>query len=136
MSPTFDASWGAPLATPRKCILMVEDEVMIRVLLSDELRDAGYDVIEAVDADEAITILFSQVQIDLVVSDVRMPGSMDGMGLLALVREDFPALPVIITSGHLDPSQALSKGASHFFSKPFTPGGVVKAVQDELSTTP
>lgn len=64
---------------------MVEDEFLIRVWASDELRDAGYDVIEAFNADEALTVLKSHVRVDLIISDVRMPGSFDGMGLLARI---------------------------------------------------
>jgi len=96
----------------RKCILVVEDEFLIRFMLSDELRDAGYQVIEACDATEAVAVL-KTVQPDLIISDVRMPGPLDGMGLLALVRETTPALPVIIISGHLHPAQALIEGATH-----------------------
>ena len=82
-------------------------------MLSDELRDVGYQVIEACDATEALSVL-KTLQPDLIISDVRMPGPLDGMELLALVRETIPTLPVIIISGHLHPSQALTEGATQF----------------------
>lgn len=112
-----------------QCILVVEDELLIRLILSEELRDAGYHVIEACDADEALAVL-KVLSPDLLISDVRMPGSIDGMGLLALVRNTFPALPVIITSGHLDPAQALREGGAYFIAKPYLLESVVKAAQD------
>lgn len=102
-----------PFAAARKCVLVVEDELLIRMFLSDELRDAGFHVIEAFNADEALVVLRSVVP-DIIVSDVRMPGSLDGIGLLAAVRETFPTLPVIITSAHLQPALAVSDGAVLF----------------------
>lgn len=132
MMPNWDTPPGGPLAASRKCILVVEDELLIRLMVSDELRDAGYDVIEAINADEALTILRSLARVDLIVSDVRMPRSLDGLGLLAIVRETFPTLPVIITSGHLEPARALADGASQFLGKPYALGIIVRAVKHIL----
>jgi DNA-binding NtrC family response regulator len=109
----------------------VEDEVLIRLMLADELRDAGHQVIEASDADEAVVIL-KATRPDLLISDVRMPGSIDGMGLLALVRTSRPALPVIITSAHLDPAQAKSQGATLFVPKPYLCGVMLDAAEEIL----
>lgn len=94
----------------------------------------GYQVIEACDATEALSIL-NTVQPDLIVSDVRMPGPLDGMGLLALVRETKPSLPVIIISGHLHPAQALIEGATQFVAKPYLMEAVINAVQKALGST-
>ncbi len=121
----------AALSSGRKCILVVEDELMIRMMLSDELRDVGYHVIEACDAAEALVIL-DTVGADLIISDVRMPGSVDGMGLLALVRNTLPTLPIIIMSGHLVQTQALTEGATRFVAKPFTIEAVIQIVDSEL----
>jgi len=121
-----------PFATPRNCILVVEDEILIRMMVSDELRDAGFHVIEACDADEALTILRSVVP-DLIVSDIRMPGSLDGLGLLAAVRESFPMLPVIITSSHLPSAAPVCDSATQFVAKPYRPEGIIKAVRGELA---
>ena len=96
MSPRPESPHGPAFAPKRRCILVVEDEFLIRCMLSDELRDVGYQVIEACDASEALSVL-KTVQPDLIISDVRMPGPLDGLGLLALVRETMPTLPVIIT---------------------------------------
>ena len=119
-----------PLA--HSCILVVEDEFLIRMILSDSLRDAGYRVIEACNADEALVIL-DTILPDLIISDVRMPGSLDGMGLLAAIKLIRPMLPVIITSGHFQATQALAAGADHFVPKPYKFGPMLKVVQDELA---
>ena len=131
MSPSIVWPPAAKCDSARQCILVVEDELLIRFMLSDGLREVGYHVIEACNADEAMTILKTAVP-DLIVSDVRMPGSLDGLGLLAMVRGTLPALPVIITSGHLDPTQALSDGATRFVAKPYRMEVVIKLVQEAL----
>ena len=122
----------ATVLTPsRKCILVVEDELLIRFALSDGLRDAGYQVIEACSADEAADILASVLP-DLIISDVRMPGSLNGITLLALVRQSFPTLPVIIVSGHLRPLEALADGATQFLAKPYAIEAMIEAVEVEI----
>ena len=134
MSPSPDSPGGQAFARVRKCILVVEDEFLIRCMLSEELRDADYQVIEACDATEALSVL-KTVQPDLIISDVRMPGPLNGMDLLALVRETMPTLPVIIISGHLHPAQALIEGATQFVAKPYLLEAVVEAVQKALGRT-
>lgn len=80
-------------------LLIVDDEALIRAALSDYLQDCGYKVLEASTADDAILIIEkSNVIIDLVFSDVRMPGSMDGFGLARWIRANPPGLPLILTS--------------------------------------
>jgi DNA-binding NtrC family response regulator len=135
MVPSSDTPRGHPEAGAPRRILVVEDELLIRLLVSDELRAAGFEVIEAADADEAVTLLRSLVPIDLIISDVRMPGSIDGLGLLAVVRESFPTLPVIITSGHLESRLAIADGAARFLAKPYGMNAVVDAVRLELAKT-
>lgn len=121
------------MAPARKCILVVEDELLIRMMLADELREAGYDVTEAFNADEALVILRSPAPVDMILSDVRMPGSMDGIGLLRVVRSAYPKIPVIITSAHLQPALATIDGATRFIPKPYKLELIVKAVRDELA---
>ena len=116
-------------------LLVVEDEVLIRLFVSDLLRDAGYDVVEAVNGDEAVDILKAGIPIDLVLSDVRMPGSTDGLALLRFVRENLAGLPVIITSGHLEPAVALAAGAAQFLAKPFKLDEALKVVDLAAKTT-
>lgn len=113
----------------RARILVVEDEVFIRLFVSDLLRDAEYDVIEAVSGDEALDILNAGIPCDLVLSDVRMPGLTDGLALLKFVRDKLADLPVVITSGHLAPDVALAAGASQFLAKPFRVEEALKVVE-------
>lgn len=134
MTASFAAGQEVSIAQ-RTRVLVVEDEILIRIMLSDQLRDAGYQVIEASTADEALALL-EICHPDLIVSDVRMPGSIDGMGLLAVVRKTLPMLPVIITSAHLQSTVAMAEGATHFIAKPYLMESVVQAVKAELAKAP
>jgi CheY-like chemotaxis protein len=82
----------------QQTVLVVEDEVFIRMVISDYLRECGYRVIEAANADEALTILqHLEIDIDVVFSDVEMPGSMDGFALSKWLRTNRPNVDVILT---------------------------------------
>ena len=116
-------------------ILVVEDEFIIRFMVSDELRDAGFCVVEACNADEALEIVYSGLPVDLIFSDVRMPGSMDGLGLLTHILDLSPAIPVIITSGHLLPNEALPRGAVKFLVKPYTGADAADLIKSVLGNS-
>jgi CheY-like chemotaxis protein len=90
-------------ALPAHTILVVEDDVLVRALVCDALRDGGLQVVEAASADEALRYLETDSSIQLVFSDVKMPGSMDGMDLAKRLKLDFPHLTTVLTSGHLLP---------------------------------
>ncbi|MCK6454814.1 MAG: response regulator [Alphaproteobacteria bacterium] len=103
-------------------ILVVEDEILIRLVLSDYLQECGFKVYEAGTAAEAIDILESgNAAIDLVFSDVRMPGPLDGFGLARWIRENRPGLLVVLTSGDQRKSEAAQDlcGNEPFFAKPY-----------------
>lgn len=87
------------ISTGGNSILVVDDEVLIRLDLADYLRECGYRVHEAASAAEAIAVLQGGHSIDLVFSDVQMPGEMDGFGLAQWVRTHCPGVQVILTSG-------------------------------------
>jgi CheY-like chemotaxis protein len=99
-------------------VLIVEDEVLIRMLLSEALRQEGYAVVEAANADEALSVLEFSISPDVLITDVRMPGSIDGFELAAYVRRTKPELKVIITSGHASPDGAIGV-ADAFLPKPY-----------------
>ena len=81
----------------QEAILVVEDDVLVRITISHYLRDCGYKVIEAANADEAVTVLcHKETVIDLVFTDIEMPGALDGFGLARWVREHRPGLDVIL----------------------------------------
>lgn len=83
----------------RTVVLVVEDEVLIRMVVAEYLRDCGYVVIEAGSAQEALALFKADVEVDVVFSDIQMPGEMDGFGLAQWVREYRPGVQVILTSG-------------------------------------
>ena len=99
-------------------ILVVEDEFLIRFMLADSLREIGYQVLEAADGDEGFEILISGQDIDLIITDVRMPGAIDGMELTRRSKSMAPARPVIVCSADLFKSQ--SHPADEFLAKPYT----------------
>jgi CheY-like chemotaxis protein len=102
----------------RPTVLVVEDEVLVRLVIADALRSQGFPVVEAANADEALTILQSSAAVDLMITDIQMPGPMDGLALTALARAGRPGLKVVIVSGHAaaPPSAELSDA---FFRKPY-----------------
>ncbi|WP_331037219.1 response regulator [Brevundimonas sp.] len=116
----------------RPCILVVEDEVLIRWMVSETMREFGYTVIEASTGDEALEIVEGGVRVDLVFSDVRMPGSTDGLALLAKIKLASPGLPVVITSGHCDPALAIAGGAAAFVRKPYEADVVAAVISAQL----
>ena len=86
------------VASVQETILVVEDDVLIRMPIAEYLRDCGYRVIEAVSADEAMTVLMQkETQVDIVFSDLEMPGSTDGFGLSKWIRDNRPGIDVILT---------------------------------------
>jgi CheY-like chemotaxis protein len=99
-------------------VLVVEDEVVVRALLADELRAAALTVVEAANADEAWAYLQSGGRADLMLSDVRMPGSMDGIELRRRVRAAFPEIKIVITSGNIGP--AIPGEVDAFLPKPYS----------------
>ena len=101
----------------RRCsVLIVEDHLWTRYTLADYLRAAGYRVVEARDAEEAISVLSSGKPIDVVFSDIKMPGSMDGISLADWIGQHYAGMPVILTSGHRPP--LLPAACRAFFLKP------------------
>ena len=84
-------------AEKREVVLVVEDDVLIRMAIAEYLRDCGYKVIEAVSADEALAVLeHIEAKLDVVFSDIEMPGSLDGFGLSKWIRDHHPDLEVIL----------------------------------------
>jgi two-component system, response regulator PdtaR len=108
-------------------ILVVEDEVLVRMLIADQLRNAGYSVIEAADADEALALLAHTLNVNVVLSDVQMPGSLDGAGLARIVRSKYPALKILLTSGHSAAVDAVEHDG--FFAKPYNVTEIMNRIE-------
>jgi CheY-like chemotaxis protein len=109
-------------------VLVVEDEALLRVSLVDILRDEGFGVVEAASAHEAITILQTTTPVDIVMTDVRMPGTIDGVGLARFIRAHRPALKIIMTSGNLVASPA-GCPVDRFIRKPYGATDVVRLIR-------
>ena len=110
-------------------VLVVEDEYWQRVHAADVIGRAGYDVVEANSADEAIKLLEARQDIRIVFTDIEMPGSMDGLRLARAIRDRWPPIELIITSGkhRLDAEQIPKRGK--FLPKPYDPDALVETIK-------
>lgn len=108
-------------------VLVVEDELLIRELVAEELAQAGYAVVIARNADQAIAILEARQDIHLVFTDIDMPGSMDGLKLAAAVRDRWPPVHIIITTGKARPLEIPANAL--FIPKPYVGKNVVAAMR-------
>lgn len=114
---------------PQPRVLVVEDEPLLRTFNSDMLMDAGFDVCEACDADEALLLLeqFGD-DIRVVFTDVEMPGTLDGFALAARIEAKWPDICVIVTSGRRLPHPSFNAPARHFVAKPFKVAQVLEVI--------
>jgi len=80
-------------------VLVVEDQPLLRLHAVDMIEDAGFIALEAEDADAAVAMLMLSADVQLLFTDIEMPGSMDGVELAALVRDRWPPMHIIVTSG-------------------------------------
>jgi CheY-like chemotaxis protein len=110
-----------------KTILLVEDEFIIRFTLADFLRDVGYQVVEAGDGLEGLDILNSGQRIDLMVTDVQMPGGVDGLELAIHSKRLVPSRPVVVCSAHMATSECYP--ADEFHSKPYALPALVALIE-------
>jgi two-component system, response regulator PdtaR len=108
-------------------VLVVEDEALVRFSICEELASQGYVVLAATNADEAIEILESRADISTVFTDIEMPGSMDGLKLAAAVRDRWPPINIIVTSGKGRPGQAQLPKNTQFIEKPYQSADILTA---------
>lgn len=111
-----------------RTILVVEDEPFIRMSTVATLQDAGYAVLEAKDSAEALLVLARHEEISIVVTDVRMPGPMDGLGLVPRLQQQRPVLRALVVSANACADDAYKAGAAAFLPKPFHAHSIVRAV--------
>ncbi|TPL21162.1 response regulator [Mesorhizobium sp. B2-4-9] len=114
-------------------VLLVEDEPLIRIDIADSLLSEGSLVFEASDADEAIAILEANATIDVMFTDIDMPGSMDGLKLSAAVRDRWPPIKIVAMSGHRVEAAADLLEGSVFFGKPYDHAAVATCLRGLLS---
>lgn len=109
-------------------VLIVEDEVLIRMDASNMIRDAGFGVVEAANAEDAVAILETRSDITVVFTDIQMPGSMDGLKLAAAIRHRWPPIEIIATSGNVKVRLRDLPNGGKFLPKPYTRGQIINAI--------
>jgi two-component system, response regulator PdtaR len=112
-------------------VLLVEDELFVRMDIAATLRHAGFQVIEAACADAAMEFIESGEPIDLVFTDVQTPGMLDGLALAERVRAKYPLMPVFICSGNPELEGAASQ-MGKFVPKPYEPTGIVRLLTSSM----
>src|SRR6188472_1356714 len=115
-------------------VLVVEDEMLLRMRAVDIVEDAGFNAVEAVNADEALAILESRSDIALLFSDIQMPGSMDGLKLAHAVHYRWPAIKIILVSGQIKLVDSDKPTDSRFFGKPLEVKRMINELQEMVGT--
>jgi len=113
-------------------VLVVEDEMLLRMRTVNMVEDAGFTSVEAVDADEAVAILESRSDIALLFTDIQMPGSMDGLKLAHAVHERWPPIKIIVVSGQLKLASIDIPADSRFFGKPLEAREMIVEMQSMI----
>jgi CheY-like chemotaxis protein len=117
-------------ATKRPVVLVVEDEFLIRIHAAEMIEEAGFDVVEASNADEAVAILEARLDIAVVFTDIQMPGSMDGLKLARAVRNRWPPIHIVATSGLVDVRTGDLPDGGRFLPKPYSSAQVIGALHE------
>lgn len=114
-------------------ILLVEDEVLVRLFAADVLaEDGGFEVLETANADEAMLVLESRRDVRVLFTDVDMPGSINGYALARLVARRWPSIRIIVSSGKTGPAAGDLPAHARFLPKPYSPATLLKLVSDML----
>jgi two-component sensor histidine kinase/CheY-like chemotaxis protein len=111
-------------------VLVVEDEMVLRMRAVDLVEDAGFTAVQAVNADEALSILESRSDISLLFSDIQMPGSMDGLKLAHAVHDRWPSIKIILVSGQIKLADIDKPADSRFFGKPLEVTQMIAELQE------
>jgi CheY-like chemotaxis protein len=117
----------------RPVVLIVEDEFLLRMDAVDMIKAAGFDVVEAANADEAIEILEARLDITVVFTDIQMPGSMDGLRLAQAVRGRWPPIKIVATSGRVHVRENDLPAGGRFLPKPYSPREVTGVLRELTS---
>ena len=117
------------MAQSKIVVLVVEDDPLLRMGIVDHLEDEGFAVLEAANADEAIALLSSNTTIQVLFTDIDMPGEMNGIRLAAAVRDRWPPIKIIVTSGHKLPFANDLPDGAQFFAKPYNPDTIATTLR-------
>jgi CheY-like chemotaxis protein len=118
------------VAAKRPVVLIVEDEFLLRIDAAEVIGAAGFEVIEAANADEAIEVLEARGDIMVVFTDIQMPGSMDGLKLARAVRGRWPPIKIVATSGHLNVGETDLPEGGRFLPKPYSSTQVTRVLRE------
>ncbi|MEH2549747.1 CheY-like chemotaxis protein [Bradyrhizobium sp. AZCC 2262] len=119
-----------PRARKRLVVLIVEDEFLVRIDTTKTIEAAGFEAVEAGNVDEAIAILKARDDIHLIFTDIHMPGSMDGLKLAHFVRNRWPPVKIIATSGHARITESDLPDGARFLQKPYTATKITSALRE------
>ena len=119
-----------PNARKRPVVLIVEDEYLVRTGTRDAVETAGFDVLEAGDADEAIAILTARNDVSLIFTDVHMPGSMDGLTLAHFVRDRWPPVKIVATSARVRITASDLPEGGRFLPKPYSAADIASTLHE------
>lgn len=115
-------------------ILIVEDDLLIRLDSAETIESAGFEVVQAANADEAIAILTARPDIHVVFTDIQMPGSMDGLKLARFVRDRWPPIKIAATSGLVPVEDDDLPAGSVFLPKPYGGAQIIAALRQLTGT--
>jgi len=117
---------------PRDIVLIVEDEPLVRLTGADLLAEAGFEVLEAGNADEALRIIEGTPEVRVVFSDVEMPGSLDGLGLARRICQRWPSIGIVLTSGRRIRAETIPR-EGRFLPKPYDGQALVRQIEEILN---
>jgi DNA-binding NtrC family response regulator len=121
---------------PQVKVLVVEDDLIVLMVSAESLRDQGFAVIEADTVDGALKLLANDASsITVVFSDIETPGHRDGLGLATLIREQWPSIPVVLTSGRVFPPKGTLPTATYFIGKPYDLDAVADLLRQAIETS-
>lgn len=117
-----------PMASQRHVVLVVEDNPLQRMMAVALLEAAGFHAIEAANALDAVLVLERRTDVKALLTDVDMPGGMNGLMLAALVQSRWPQIGIVIVSGHTRPAVERLPAGSSFFTKPYRSDDILDAL--------
>jgi len=117
-------------------VLVVDDEILLRMYAAGILEEEGYDVVEAANADEALKVLEATPDVRLLFTDIQMPGAHDGMDLARQVHARWPNIRLVIASGRAKPTRAEIPDDGRFIAKPYSANDLMSQVDDLVHNPP
>ena len=113
-------------------VLVVEDEALLRLQADEFLEDAGFEVVDAAHADEALQIMAARPDVTVLFTDIQLPGDLDGIELARLVHERWPKVLLLVTSGREKPPESEIADDGRFLAKPYSRRDVVGEIRQMM----